>query len=169
LAAVERKLEGAPNGVQDPTQNVLDCLHGSISLLELLDGGHMLAVGGVFGVQGPKDSINRVEEASHMTLPTWGAPLYQRNEVVDVDVVECYRTAKRSEHRPRRAVVRRGPGPLWVALRELGVDLGTGASNILERMLGKVATGREVVRQVGDCFCGSTEGWGTFHPPHGED
>jgi hypothetical protein len=43
--------------------------------------------------------------------------------------VERYRTAKGSEHRPRRrAVVRRGP---VVALLELGVNLGCGASNIL--------------------------------------
>jgi hypothetical protein len=72
-----------------------------------------------------------VEETSHVTLATQGTALYQGEEVVDINVVECYRTAKGSEHRPRRAVVRRGPGPCRVALHNVGDNLGTGTSNIL--------------------------------------
>lgn len=58
LAAVWRKLQGASDGVDDPSQDGLDRLHGPVSLFELFDRCDVLAMGGVKIIQGPEDTVN---------------------------------------------------------------------------------------------------------------
>jgi hypothetical protein len=58
LAAVWRELQGAANCVQDPSQDVLDRLHGTIAFFELFDGWYVLAVGRILGIKGPEDTVN---------------------------------------------------------------------------------------------------------------